>query len=604
MDDIKELEKLIQYHNTKYWIENDPEISDVEYDALVERYKAVHPSGSLHNQIIPVITGRRQVKHKTPMLSLDKVYTIPDLLQWCSKVARNDNELFSIQPKYDGWSADYSGCLSTRGDGHVGEDITDKAVLINLEAPGYNGSLISSNCTCLGEIVFKKSSFAANYSKLVRKDGRTYKTERSALAGVLSPKETNTSLGPILTMVDYDLNSMVHPLSIMKNMAWDVLIADVQEWDYPTDGLVIKLHDRQYSESLGFTDHHPKGQIALKYGNPSGETILLDVKWFSGKGNTLTPVAIVDPIIIAGHEIKKANLHNAKNIIDMGIHIGDKVVIERCGEIIPDIVKVIPGTSRKSITIDKCPDCDSDVIYKEPFMYCSNKDCSGSLIKRLTDSCWRLGIENIGESTVAKLVGFGIQDIVDILEITEDELLRLPGFGETSAKNLYNEIHKIISNPVEDWKILSALNIRGIGTSMSKKIMQKLTLPQLRKLEPPAIMELPMVGESRAWDLYMELDTMHHLLDDMIEMLNVKQTYGSLPSIKKGSVCFTGKMPQERGYYEDLAEKAGFEISKTVSKDLTYLVCQDTDSTKGKMTKAISLGVTIVQLDNFLKMIA
>lgn len=604
MDKVKELEKSIQYHNQKYWIENDPEISDIEYDKLVEEYKRLNPNGSIHNQIIPMVTGRRQIKHQKPMLSLDKVYSIPDLITWCCKVARTDNELFSIEPKYDGWSAYYAGLLATRGDGEVGEDISDKANLINLESPQFNGPLSLYNGTCLGEIVFKKSIFKANYQKIVRKDGRTYKTERSALAGLLTPKETNTSLGPILTMVDYNLHSMVHPLSVMKNMAWDVLIAEVQEWDYPTDGLVIKLYDRQYSDSLGYTSHHPKGQIALKYGNPSGETILIDVKWFSGKGNTLTPVAIVDPIVIAGHEIKKANLHNAKNIIDMGIHIGDNVVIERCGEIIPDIVKVIPGKERKSITIDNCPDCGSSVRYDEPFMYCTNKDCTGSLTKRLTDSCWRLGIENIGESSVSKMIDIGIQDIVDILDMKEHEFLHLPGFGETSAKNLFNEIQKVVSRPIEDWRILSALNIRGIGTSMSKKIMQKVTLPQLRQLEPEDIMKLPMIGESRAWDLYMELDTFSDLLDELGERLNIKQTFGSVPQTKKGSVCFTGKMPHDRSYYEDMAEKAGFEISKSVGRDLTYLVCQDTSSTKGKMVKAKELGVKVIQLNDFLKMVS
>jgi DNA ligase (NAD+) len=142
----------------------------------------------------------------------------------------------------------------------------------------------------------------------------------------------------------------------------------------------------------------------------------------------------------------------------MGIHIGDNVIIERCGEIIPDIVKVIPGKNRKPITIDMCPDCSSPVRYEEPFMYCTNKDCTGSLTKRLTDSCWRLGIENIGESTVSKLIEIGIQDIVDIIDVTESELLQLPGFGETSAKNLFNEIQKVINRPVEDWRILAALN--------------------------------------------------------------------------------------------------------------------------------------------------
>lgn len=603
MDRKQELEKQIKHHDHKYWVENDPEIPDQEYDSLVEELKRLDPNSQIINKINTPSTYRQKIKLDQDMLSLAKVYDSNDLISWCNKVARNENEAFLIQPKYDGWSAYYNGkILATRGDGQIGDNISDKIPLILIESNTQNIPLSEFNGKMNGEILLKKSVFEKNYKRILRKDGRNYKTERSALQGILGPKDVKLNLGQILTFVNYDLFSLELTLKDMKSYDWKALIKSAQSSDYPTDGLVIKLKDENYSKSLGSTSHHPRGQIAFKYGNPSGETILLDVKWYVGKDSTLNPVAIVEPVIIAGHEIKRANLHNAKNLLRLDINIGDRVIIERCGEIIPDVIKVIPGENRLPIIINECPECGCPISYRDPFLYCDNDSCPGSLVKRLADSCVRIGIDNLGESTISKLVDIGIEDLVDIFNLKEYEFLQLEGFATTKAKNLFNEIQKVKDSKIEDWKLLAALNITGIGRSISKKILSKVSLEKLRKMKIDDLENLPNIGRGRATDLHIGLEHNHDYINELLSILTITSTTNKT-HLNRGSVCFTGKMDKPRSEYEKLAEKHGFETTSSVSSKLTYLVCSDPSSTKGKMKKAHKLGVKIIHITDFLKLL-
>ena len=597
------LEDQIKYHDGLYWDKNDPQISDPEYDMLVEELRRLNPNSPVLNKVHSPSLNRRKYKHPKPMLSLSKAYSPQEVLDWAVKIARNDNEQFSLEPKLDGWSGRFhERILATRGDGEVGDNISDKIPLINVISSIYNGPLQECPNNMIGEIIFTKSSFQMNFKKIVRKDGRHYKTERSALAGLLSPKDTDLSLGKLLTFVSYDLFKSIKTLGELRTFDWSEFVKQVQSWDYPTDGLVIKLVDEEYSHSLGYTSHHPRGQIAMKYGNPSGETKLVGVEWAVGKNNTINPIAQLDPVIIAGHEITRANLHNAKRIMDLGLHIGDSVIIERCGEIIPDVVKVIPGNERKPIVVNQCPVCESKLVYNEPFLYCSNVDCGGSLMQRLAYSLDVLGVKNIGKSTVDKMIDIGCEDLYDILQLTERDMLQLDGFAETSARNAYNELQLVLNNPIEDFKVLASINIKGIGKSMSKKLLKKAPLDQLRKLSPEDLSSFPNIGEIRAWEIYDDLKAKSELLDKLLGLFNVIESFGQTAETR-GKVCFTGKMPQKRTYYADIAEKAGFEVSNSVTSSLDYLVCQDPSSTKGKMQKARNLGVKVIHLNDFLNMV-
>lgn len=593
-----ELYNLIKYHNKLYWIDNNPIISDDEYDSLVNKYISLGGKLEDFNIISPQIENSNKYEHKTPMLSLDKAYSMEEVLSWGSKICRSPNEELLIQPKFDGWACkiinNNSLKLVTRGDGYIGDDITDKISLINIPKIVYDYPVT------LGEIVLLKSKFNKYKHLILRDNGLEYKTTRSALAGLLSTKELKVLNinEPILDFMMYDLYTITKSYNQLSIHDYSHIVNAIKDKDYPTDGAVFKLKDINYYISLGSTSHHPRGAIALKFGNPKGISKLINIEWFIGKNNTINPVGIIEPVIIAGHEIRRVNLHNAQNIIDKDIKINDNVVIQRCGEIIPDLIEVIPSEDRQNIILNKCPSCSSTIKYEPPFLYCTNPDCCGSLLKKLTDSCIRLGIDNIGKGTISKLINIGIENIYDILTITKDSLYELEGFAETSVNNLYNEIQKVVNTEIEDWKILSCLNINGFGDELSRLILKTYTFDELLNCNIDDFIKIPGLSEIRAYNLLIGLDDNNELLINLLNLLKIKITkYNN--NIQK-TICFTGKMANSRSYYEKLAESKGFHPVNTVTKDLNILVTSEIDRKSSKIDKAKKLNIKIITLDEFL----
>jgi len=332
----EELIALIEKHNTLYWKNGTPEISDTEYDILLRKLEAINPDHPILQKVhTPAVVTSGKVKHKTPMLSLDKAYSLEELLTWAAKYARNDNEQFLIQPKYDGISANFAdGVLATRGDGELGENISDKIELIELETEGYKGPL---DRPIRGEIIIRNDDFKNLYSKIKRKDGKHYKNSRNAVAGIMGLKDITQMVqqNAKLTLIDYDMVSYSVKFANFAEK-WTDILQKIKSLPYPMDGLVIKLADKEYGDSLGMTAHHPRSQIAFKFSGVRKETKLLDVEWSFGK-NCLTPVALLEPVEIGGVTIKHATLHNIQNIIDRDVHIGDTVTVERAGDVIPEL---------------------------------------------------------------------------------------------------------------------------------------------------------------------------------------------------------------------------------------------------------------------------
>lgn len=596
------LKKLIEYHNQKYWIENNPEISDEEFDKLTQDY--INLGGSLSDFSFDNIqVSNIKYEHKTPMLSLDKAYSIEEVLEWANGVVRDENEEILIEPKFDGWACKLVNInnkilVTTRGDGKIGEDISSKLPLINIE------STIPNNSYILGEIVLLKSKFNKYKHLLLRNNGQEYKTTRSALAGILSSKELKQYNIPekILDFMEYDKYSLKVKISELRNINSELksLIDSIKSQDYPVDGIVFKLADINYSNSLGNTAHHPRGAIALKYGNPRGISKLINIEWFVGKNQTINPVGIIEPVIIGGHQINRVNLHNAYNILTKDIKINDMVVIERCGEIIPDLVEVIPSENRQNIIINSCPACGAKLEYIEPFLYCTNPNCDGTLLKRLTDSCVRIGLKNIGKETVNKLIDIGIENIYDILTINKNTLYQLPGFADTSVNNLYNEIQRVVKKEIPDWVILSVLNINGFGDELSKVILSNFTFTDLFNCNVDDLLTIPGMAEIRAFTLMEGLEENRELINKLFNILKITETKNS-NIINLPTICFTGKMPQPRSYYEDLARTKNYEPVNSVTKDLNLLVTSELDRQSSKVTKAKKLGIKIITLNEFLK---
>lgn len=590
-----ELAKAIEHHNQLYWDQGEPEISDERYDELMRQLEHLNPEHALVNAVnAPQVESSGKVTHATPMLSLNKAYSSEAIITWADKYIRSANELFTIQPKYDGISANYiNGILATRGDGFYGENISDKLPLIELETKNYKGPL---DRPVRGEIVIRNDDFANLYANITRKGGGKYKNSRNAVAGIMGLKDISDMRrqGAKLTLVDYNLISYEVPYKEFQDR-WAQIIEEIEQLPYPMDGIVIKLSDDAYGASLGNTAHHPRSQIAFKFSGIRRESTLLNVEWSFGK-NCLTPVAEIAPVEIGGITIRHATLHNAQNIIDKELHIGDQVVVERAGDVIPYIVSSMPGTERRNAMISICPCCHSELTRNGPELCCPNPDCFETLVQRLTAAVKSIGIERLGEPNIRRMMQtLKINNLKNIFDLTRDEILTLEGFKAKAADNLLNEI--AAARKVTDYQLLAALNIPHIGKNIAKMILTEYTLDELKQLSVAQLAKINGIGPERAEALNRELRTQADFLTELSSCVTITQTKGDAP---KPTICFTGKMPKQRSFYEAMARQYGFEPVSTVNRDLTLLVALNPAAGGGKLTKATKAGVPIIALEEWL----
>jgi len=594
----KELEKLIEYHNNLYWSKSEPEILDMEYDMLLRDLESINPQHKLITKInTPNISNENgKVKHTSPMLSLNKAYSLDEVLTWAKKYIRNDDELFRIQPKYDGISANYEGgILATRGDGEFGENVTDKLPLIELESKGYKGIL---NRDVRGEIVIRDDDFKTKYNTITRKDGKLYKNSRNAVAGIIGLKKIDLMLAQNakVTLVDYEYISYSVKYSDFRKK-WARIISELEALPYPMDGIVIKLEDAKYAESLGNTAHHPRGQIAYKFTGIKKQTKLLDVEWSFGK-NCLTPVAELEPVELGGVTIKHATLHNYQNIKDKDICIGDIVTLERAGDVIPYIISSVPSENRKSAIISDCPSCGEKLKLIGPDLNCINEKCFEICLQRLLAAVRSIGIERLGEPNVRKMMkSLAVENLKDIFELSLEDIFTLEGFKDKSANNLYNEIQK--RKTVQDFEFLAALNMAGIGKTIAKTILQKWSFDELQNLNAEQLATIEGIGPERGVVIEKELIKNSILIKDLLEVISIIDSKGIVKENLQ-TICFTGKMPEKRSFYEKMASEKGFEPSSKVTKELNILVAMDITKSSSKLKKAEKAGVKIMDLQSWL----
>ena len=598
---IEQLAAQIEYHNRKYWEEAEPEISDDDYDALVRRLTELAPDHPLLQAVnAPVVASSGKVIHRDPMLSLDKAYSLDEVMTWAAKFVRSDREEFLVQPKYDGISASWSGgILATRGDGETGENITDKVPLIELEHPSGIQPLAQFRGQARGEIVIRSDDFRTLYPKIMNRNGRPYKNSRNAAAGIMGLKDISLMLlqHAKLTLVDYSLHSWKTDWQHFR-ADWQELVDRIEQLPYPMDGIVIKLADKEYSRSLGNTAHHPRGQIAFKFSGVRRQSKLLNVVWSFGK-TALTPVAEIEPVEITGTTIRHVTLHNLQNILDHDIRIGDTVTVERAGDVIPYIVESAPGTERKPCVIEYCPSCGAKLVRDLPELRCVNPDCPETRLMRLLAAVKNIGIERLGEPNLRRMREvLGVKTLRDIFNLTVADLMRMEGFQELSANNLYREIQN--ARTTSDFQLLASLNIKGIGPNIAKAILKTHTLRELEGMNAEQLAMLEGIGPERAGAIEKELRERKAEIDELLECLTVTQTKSDSAE-ERPTVCFTGKMPEKRSYYENLAREHGYEAADSVTASLSLLVTAEADSSSSKAVKAAKLGVRVMTLADWLK---
>ena len=600
---LAELERLIEHHNDVYWNQGTREIEDTEYDLLMRSLKEIAPGHELLEKIgAPAVSAIGKVEYEKPLLSLDKAYSLDEVAAWAEKYARSDDELLLVEPKYDGISANFeNGILSTRGDGFTGENITDKLTLVELEKKGYRGRVQG---TARGEILMRNDRFIRFRENIQAKSGTKYKNSRNVLTGLMTLKESKDieqvefvmrRCDAFLSFVDYELYSEEVLLKDLRG-EWDGLLAEFEKLPYPMDGIVIKIADRKYRDELGNTAHHPRGEIAYKFQNAKKTSRLINVIWSFGK-NCLTPVAEIEPVELNGITIRHATLHNIQNIIDRDIEIGDEVVIERAGDVIPYISSSEPGLLRQSALIEHCPCCESLLVRQGPEICCVNPDCFETNLQRLLASVKNIGIEELGEPTLRLLMQeFSIRSLDGLFALKKEDFLKLPGFQMLSASNLFEEIQN--ARRTDDYKLLAALNVAHIGPNIAKLIMKEYTLDELETLDVETLASIKGIGPERAKALTAVLRQEKELLANLKNILQINVTKGSS---EKPTVCFTGKMPEKRSYYEAAAALNGMVAVDSVSSSLSMLVCASLNEKGTKMTKAAKLGIKIIEIDEWIK---
>lgn len=592
----RELVNAIKYHDMLYWVHNRPEISDEAYDQLVEQLKELDPHHKLVVSVNHDIISGDVIKHPKPMLSLNKVYTLEDLKKWATKIARSDDEIFNIQPKYDGVAGvlyDYDKTIATRGDGYQGEDITNKKGLIKFI--GEHEQLVP----VYGEIIVKLSDF--DKFKVIRRDnGECYKTPRSAVSGILGLKDIDgiqkefDRYNMCLSFVNYKEFTVQKTLTTLIS-DWEEIVKTFIQLDYPMDGLVVSLADPKYFWKQGYTAHHPKGAMSFKFSNGRAKSRLINIKWQVGK-NKLTPVGIIKPTIISGVNNERVTLHNYKFVKDRDICIGDFVTIERAGDVIPHIVEVRKSKTRKPAIIESCPSCNTLLSVIGVDLCCTNLNCFDTNLEILLSAVKRLGIENLGKATIKQMMLLlSVHDIRKIFSLTKEDLSMLHGFQEKSVDNLMGEINKVREH-TKDWQLLAAMEMYDIGTTLAKHLMKIVTLDELCKMSVEELTSLPQIGKERAVIINTGLLRNKHILAGMMKLINVVETDKTK---NEKFICFSGKMNEPRSYYERIAIDKGYTPTDHVTKDLDLLVIAP-GTVSSKVNKAKANHITIMTVSDWL----
>ena len=518
--------KEINYHNYRYYVLNNPIISDYEYDQLMielRNIESMHPEWMLPDsptQRIAVKPSEKfeRVKHPAPILSLANVFSPEDIRNWYARILKLDERIneadFVVEPKFDGLTVvlQYRDGLfvmgATRGDGFVGENIsvnvkTISSVPLRIPVDSKQGEP-PKYLVVRGEAYIDRKDFVKLNEELTRKGERTYLNPRNTAAGSLRQLDPNITASRPIKLVNYAIVTMqgetpktqIEALAYLQKMGFpatpyaehcndiEEVIANCLEWvdrrhklPFEIDGAVIKINDLQLANDLGVVGKDPRGAIAFKFPAKKVKTILKDIGVNVGRSGVLTPYAILQPVKIGGVIVKQATLHNFDFIAEKDIRIGDSVRVKRGGDVIPYIIGPVLSTRTGKEIIyvppDKCPVCGEPVehVEDEVAWYCINAACPAQLIRNLEHFASRIAMDitGLGIKIVTLLVDYNlVNDVADLYYLTKLDLLSLEGFAEKKAENLLSAIEESKERPLE--RLIIGLGIRGVGEVMANDL--------------------------------------------------------------------------------------------------------------------------------------
>ena len=651
-EEIFKLVALLNKYSYDYYVEDNPQISDTEYDTLykqLEKLEQEYPECILDNSPTQRVGDRvldefEKVIHKVPMLSLSNTFSIEDLRDFDSRISKlsSDNSIeYICELKIDGLaiSINYENgklvSAATRGDGTVGENVTENIKTI-FSIPKTLKTKKSFEVR--GEVYLPKKSFELLNKEREENNEVLFANPRNAAAGSLRQLDSKITAKRRLSAFIYsvvgdeNINSQKMALTVAADLGLpvnpnfklcktiDEVVDYIMYWEehkqnlpYEIDGIVIKVNSYSLQEEIGSTQKSPRWATAYKFPEEELATKLLDIELSVGRTGIITPVAVLNPINISGSTVSKASLHNKDIIDELDIHIGDMIVVKKAGEIIPKVVRVVEelrlANSKKYVMPNICPSCKSKTFTKEgdPFTRCLNLDCPEQNIRKIIHFASReaLNIEGLGDKVVATLYEKGIiKHTIDLFSLDRNKLVELERMGDKSVDNLLNAIENSKQSSLD--KVIFALGILNVGKKAGKILAEYYkNLTNFSKATVDELLELPDIGLITAESIvdYLSNDNNLRFINELIE-IGMNPQYEiqnkNIDNIFSGkTIVLTGKLVElTRNEAKEYLERFGAKVTGSVTSKTDYVIAGE--KAGSKLAKAEQLGIQVLSEDEFI----
>jgi DNA ligase (NAD+) len=662
---LERLKRLLGYHAHRYYTLDDPEISDAEYDALMRELEAIEaahpewisadsPSQRVGAEPLPEFT---KVEHPYPMTSLTDAFSREEVEAWLERARRllpDDQELaFVAEPKIDGLAIALTyqnGLLvrgATRGDGAVGEEITANVRTIRnipLRIPADGQGAPPPLIEVRGEIYMPRDLFAAMNAAREGAGESPFANPRNAAAGSvrqLDPRETaRRPLRLFAYAIGYaegvEVASQWEALAALRRLGFavnpdvrrfadfDAVLRYCEQWmnrrdalNYEADGVVIKVDDLTLQQRLGIVGNAPRWAVALKFAAREATTKLREIRVNVGRTGILTPYAVLDPVRLGGVTIRQASLHNFEDLARKDIRPGDTVVIQRAGDVIPQVVRPVvalrTGQEPPFPMPTTCPACGETVVQEEGAVgvYCVNAGCPAQVVRRIEHWVSRgaMDIEGMGIRLAELLVAEGlIQDVADLYQLSPKALLALEGFAEKRVENLLQSIAASKQQPL--WRLLTGLGIRGVGSKVSQTLAAHyLSLDGLMAATEEQLQQIEGIGPEIGHDLaaFFARPRNRALIDKLraggLQMADQAPAAAGPAPLDGLTLVITGTLPtMSREAAAELIHQQGGKVTGSVSAKTSYLLAGDKPGAN-KIDKAAKLGVPLLDAAGLLALI-
>lgn len=639
----------LNHHNYRYYVLNDPIISDFEYDNLLKKIiqfenenphlkVAYSPSEKIGGEIAE---SPSNVKHKIKMYSLDNVYSLSELKNFLHKVVKDIGMeiTFCVEPKIDGAAISIiyeNGVFIqgvTRGDGVLGEDVTHNIKTVRSLPLKVD---VEDELVLRGEIFINKADFIKINNERKKNGLELFANPRNAAAGSLKVLDSAVAKMRFLDMFVYSVDlggisdSHYENLQFLKEKGFKVneltstcnlndielVLEKIQgmreNLPYEIDGVVIKVDSLRLREELGYTSKFPKWAIAYKFPAVQMSTIVKDVVFQVGRTGRVTPVAILEPVLISGSTVSRATLHNSDEIQRLDIMINDYVLVEKSGEIIPKIVKVVKELRKNPKTIEfpeSCPVCGEQLVkdQQDVTYWCVNIDCPARIKASILHFASRdaMDIKGLGECVVNQLVDNGlVKSLSDIYNLTKKDFLQLEGFKDRSASNLVEAIKESKNKPFQN--VLYGIGILHVGKRTAEILAQQFKdIDALVNASVDDLKNIHDIGDIVSESIHNNLRT-PKLMENINRLKSFGLNFVGKSSYTNGKLSgkkflITGTLSKPRKYFEDLIKDNGGVVLSVVSKNLNYLLAGEFPGSK--LEKARKIGITVIGEDQFVELI-